>query len=196
MYKNLNDHQLLEMYQYDEEAKKIIFEKYKPLIISLAKKCYDIYPNCGAETSDFIQDGMLGFSKAVESYRESKGTRFATYARKCILFSLLNSARNSVALKYGPLNEALSLELLEEDGNLVVGDISHIPENLVLNCEDMQELIVKINGELTSLESQVFELKLSGFSNDEISIILDISIKQIYNALHRIKYKVKKISKK
>ena len=46
---------------------------------------------------------------------------------------------------------------------------------------------------LTELECNVFELKIKGFNSKEISDILDIEIKDIYNAVERIKTKINKI---
>ena len=46
-------------------------------------------------------------------------------------------------------------------------------------------------GELTVFESQVFDLKKSGFTYREIAEVLDTEPKKIDNAIQRIKVKIK-----
>lgn len=199
MYKCLNDYELLELAPGNEEAKELLYSKYKPLIINEAKKIYNQNPNCGLDINDFVQEGMYGLAKAIETYKEKRGAIFYTYAKKCIIYSLQNSVTKVNRKKHTPLNNAVSLENYEESQSYVIYNAinknSENPEGLVTDYSSVQEILIHLNNELTPLEAQVFELKQSGFENDEISIILDINIKQIYNAMHRIKHKLKEINK-
>ena len=57
-------------------------------------------------------------------------------------------------------------------------------------------MVEEIRKELTPLEEQVFDLKISGFKYREIADILDKELKVIDNALNRLKTKVKNILQK
>lgn len=200
MLKDLNDYELLELATENEEAKELLYNKYKPLVIKEAQKMYNKNPNCGLDINDFIQEGMYGLLKATENYKENKGSLFYTYAKKCILYSLQNSVTKVHRQKNIPLNNALSLEKGEETQNYAIysaiKENSESPECVVTDYSNVREILFRLNNELTPLEAQVFELKQSGFENDEISIILGIRVKQIYNAMHRIKLKLKGVRKK
>ena len=75
-------------------------------------------------------------------------------------------------------------------------DNSFNPESILLKNENEDELINKAKELLTDLETQVFELKINGFSYKEIAEILDKDQKAIDNALQRIRSKVKDILNK
>ena len=66
------------------------------------------------------------------------------------------------------------------------------PEDIVMNEEEANQLIGEIKTVLTDFEMQVFELMIYSFSYREIASILDKDIKQVDNAMQRIKLKVKK----
>ena len=197
-YKEYNDNELLYyVKESNEEASEIIFKKYEPLIISLAKKMYPYCKNNGLEMSDLIQEGRMGLNKAIIHYEESKDKLFYTFARKCIERMMLSLVVSSSRQKHKILNESLSLEFTEEEGlgNLesVISDSSYNPEEKILTIENEKEFMEKIKDILTDTESKVFDLKLSGFNYKEIASILDKSPKSIDNTLQRIKGKIKKI---
>ncbi len=197
-YKEYNDNELLYyVKESNEEASEIIFKKYEPLIISLAKKMYPYCKNNGLEMSDLIQEGRMGLNKAINHYEESKENLFYTFARKCIERMMLSLVVSSSRQKHKILNESLSLEFTEEEGlgNLeaIISDSSYNPEEKILTIENEKEFMEKIKDILTDTESKVFDLKLSGFNYKEIASILDKSPKSIDNTLQRIKGKIKKI---
>lgn len=194
-YDDINDYEVLSIVADNEEATELLFNKYKPLIIGLAKKVYGMAQNTGFDLNDLIQEGMIGFSTAINTFDESKDTTFFTYAKTCIerrLYSLIKSANR---FKYQILNESYSVEDLANDNksleNLLEDSTSN-PENKLIDNENAKELIRNIQTQLTSLESAVFELKISGFTYREIAEILGKESKSIDNAISRIKAKVQK----
>ena len=84
MYKKLNDYELLSQVADNEFATEALFEKYKNLIYGIAKKAYVHHQNTGLDMNDLIQEGMIGFSIAINTFDEQKNTTFFTYARTCI----------------------------------------------------------------------------------------------------------------
>lgn len=194
-YDNINDYEVLSMVADNEEATEILFEKYKPLITGLAKKTYNLIPNNGFDLNDLIQEAMIGFSTAINTFDEKKDVLFFTYAKTCIerrLISLIKSANRN---KHQLLNESYYVEdLVTDSKNLenLLEDNNSNPESRLIDDENTKELVKNIQKKLTNLESAVFELKISGFTYKEIAEILDKDSKSIDNAISRIKVKVQK----
>ena len=194
-YKEYNDSELLSYIKdQNEDANELMFVKYKPLIKSVAQKHYAKNNNKGLELSDLIQEGMVGLSYAISSYQDNKDTIFYTYAKTCIERKILSALKGVNRLKNKILNESLPIETDNEEVSIidVIKDDTLNPLNMIINYEQEQELYNFAKDILTSLELQVFELKMSGFGYKEIADILDIDTKTADNALQRIKTKFKK----
>ena len=176
-----------------EEATDILFEKYKPLIYSIATKMYK--DNLGLDLNDLVSAGMIGFSIAINTYNEHKDTLFFTYARKCIETKIATLLKGATRQKYRILNDSISVEALEEEFNIdldkLIGDDKKNPETIMVDNENLNELIVGIKKTLTSFELQVFDLKKNGFNYREIAEALGVDAKKIDNAIQRIKTKIK-----
>ena len=198
-YDEINDYEVLSMVADNEDATELLFKKYKPLIVGLAKKIYNNNQNTGFDLNDLIQEGMIGFSTAINTFDENKDTTFFTYAKTCIERRLISLIKSASRLKHQILNESYSVEDLAQDNksleNLLEDSTSN-PENKIIDDENTNELIRNIQKQLTSLESAVFELKISGFTYREIADILDKDSKSIDNAISRIKTKVQKYLEK
>lgn len=197
-YKDYNDNEILSyVSEEDEVAINLIYEKYKPLIVKIAKKLYDNHcQNTGLEINDLIQEGMLGLNSAMNHYKENKDVLFYTYAKTCIERKMISAVIASNRQKHKILNDSFSYEIeFKNDINFesVIGDREYNPENIVINKEDSEELMEKIKSSLTPLESQVLELKLDGFNYREIASIIDKEPKVIDNAFQRIKSKIRKL---
>lgn len=196
-YRNYNDYELLSyISENNEDASEILFKKYEPLIVSISNKMYKYCKNTGLEINDLIQEGMLGLNQAINSFKEQKDTSFYTYAKTCIDRKIISLVVGSKRLKHKILNESLSLELVDEEGNYVqiesiLSDDSNNPEKLIINSEQKKELLKNIYSKLTDFETQVFELKVNDFTYKEIASILDKTPKAIDNALQRIRTKIK-----
>lgn len=194
-YKEYNDGELLSyIKEQNEDANELMFVKYRPLIKSLAQKHYSKNNNKGLELSDLIQEGMIGLSYAISSYKDNKDTTFYTYAKTCIERKMLSVLKGATRLKNKILNESLPIENDNDEFNIIdiISDDTLNPLNMIINYEQEQEIYVLAKEILTTLELQVFELKMSGFDYKEISDILDIDVKKVDNALQRIKNKFKK----
>ncbi len=72
----------------DEEAKATLIEHNLRLVAHIIKKYYSTY----REQEDLISIGTIGLIKAVSSFDYTKGTKFSTYASKCIENAILSSA--------------------------------------------------------------------------------------------------------
>ena len=138
---------------------------------------------------------MIAFDDAIKNYNENENVLFYTFAILCIERRLKTYIRTLNVDKNKILNESISFDYSSCEANIlnyIVKEDSN-PLYDVLNNESVLELNDKIKDKLTILESKIYDLKISGTSNEEICKILDISIKTVYNTMHRIKDKLKSI---
>ena len=195
MYENLNDYELLDQVADNEFATETLFEKYKPLIYGIAKKAYYTRQNTGLEMNDLIQEGMIGFSIAINTFDDQKKTTFFTYARTCIMRRVNSTIVAANRLKHQILNESISVEILDSETNTdnqILSDTKNNPESLLIENENVQEIKKIIDSELTEFEKKVCDLKTSGYDYKEIAEILNKTPKSIDNAFSRIKAKIQK----
>lgn len=78
------------MREGDNEAKTKLIEHNLRLVAHITKK---YYANSG-DQDDLISIGTIGLIKAVTSFKSDKGSRFATYASRCIENEILMHFRN------------------------------------------------------------------------------------------------------
>ncbi len=193
-YKNFNDYELLDyIYSCNEDANEILLYKYRPLIVSIAKKMLK-YCNGGVDLNDLVQEGMLGLNDAINSFRDDKETNFGTYARLCIERRIYSLAKSTRTYKNKILNESISIE--DEDDLTIdrfLMDNSSNPDSMISENDFQNDIITKLKSQLTDLEKRVLELKKNDFNYKEIADILEKEPKAIDNALQRIKNKLKNI---
>lgn len=198
MYKDYNDFELVDMIAENNEiAMTIMYKKYEPLIFSSAKRLFEYCNGTGLELNDLIQEGMLGLSKAIDSFTEKKDTLFYTYAKTCIERKIISSIITARRLKHKILNESISIEKDVLNGETItlenfLADQDGNPERLILKKESEEEILTILEKEFTPFEKQVFELKKNGFEYKEIAEIMGKDPKSIDNALQRIRAKIKK----
>lgn len=199
MYDNINDYELLDKVSDNELATEKLFEKYKPLINKIASKAYYKNQKSGFELNDLIQEGMIGFSVALNTYNENRDASFFTFARMCIIRKISSSITRAKRQKHLILNESISVENISDDLNKkekILMDYDSNPENILITDENVREIMNDIERDLTNLEKEVFELRTAGFNYKEIAELLEKTPKSIDNAISRIKVKTNKYLKK
>ena len=104
----------------DKEAKDILVKHNMRLVAHIVKKY-----SGSADTDDLLSVGSIGLIKAINTYREGKGTQLATYTARCIeneILMLIRSGKkhkNCVSI-YDPVgtdkdgNELTVMDLLAE----------------------------------------------------------------------------------
>lgn len=73
-----------------QEAKNVLVERNMRLVAHIVKK----YQNVDEETEELISIGTIGLIKAVGTYNDTRGSRLATYAARCIDNELLMYLRS------------------------------------------------------------------------------------------------------
>ncbi|HIS76712.1 MAG TPA: sigma-70 family RNA polymerase sigma factor [Candidatus Merdivicinus excrementipullorum] len=74
------------MAEGDKKARDMLIEHNLRLVAHVAKK----YASGQTDTDDLLSIGTMGLMKAVSSFSYEKGTRFATYASRCIDNAILS----------------------------------------------------------------------------------------------------------
>lgn len=72
-----------------QEAKNVLVERNMRLVAHIVKK----YQNVDEETEELISIGTIGLIKAVGTYNDTRGSRLATYAARCIDNAILSQMR-------------------------------------------------------------------------------------------------------
>lgn len=125
----LNAEQERELFQRmkhgDESARAKIIEHNMRLISHVVRKYYSSYQS----TDELISIGSLGLIKATDSFDFEKGTRFATYAARCIQNEILMFFRSQKKINTEvSLNDTIDVD---KDGNaLTYLDIISTPERI------------------------------------------------------------------
>ena len=197
-YRDYNDYELLSyIAEQNEDAEEILYEKYKPIIVSFGKKVFPYVANTGLELNDLVQEGMLGLNQAMKYYDDHKENSFYTFAKTCIERKILTLVTTQRRQKHRILNESLSIDTANPEKTYgmeaFLKDTSTDPEVVLISKEREEQLIEKVHQVLTNFEDEVFTLRMNQFSYQEISAILDKDKKSIDNALQRIRIKIKKI---
>ena len=91
-YKDIDDGELLHMlHESSEDAKDILFEKYKYIIDIEIRKYTNVAKKLGYDLNDLYQDALVGFSDALISYRDDKNSALPSFITLCVDRRLLAS---------------------------------------------------------------------------------------------------------
>ena len=163
------------------DAKDIeyIFKAFKKSVYACASKLRGI----NFDFDDAVQEGNIGLFKAILSYSENGGASFSTYAKKCILNSMLSAKTSQGAQKHQVLTMAQGLE-----DNIMPQN----PETDIITKEQNREFIKIAKQKLSAFEFLVFSLYTMQYSYKEIAALTGKNEKSINNAIQRIHTKLRK----
>ena len=198
-YSDFDDEQLISMLHDDEDPAIVeyVMNKYKELVRKKANSMYIL----GADKDDLIQEGMIGLFKAIRDYDFGRDASFSTFADLCISRQMYSAVKSQSRKKHGPLNSYISIYQSREDSEsgfelpleeMLEADPSSVPEQYVIDQENLQILEEKIDKELSDLEHQVLDLYITGMNVKKISAVLGRDEKSTDNAMQRIRSKLKK----
>lgn len=185
-----NDYELVFLAKEgNEDATNLLYQKYKPIIVSKSKDAILKASHHGIEISDIMQEGYIALDEAINNFSETDNTSFYTFALLCIDRKIINYLRKTTGGKYKILNEAVAIDEFVEKSvkDEVDAEISF------LTRENRNDIIDRVEESLTGMEKIVFQLKIQGYDFLEIANTLNKDLKSIYNTFHRVKLKIKKI---
>lgn len=171
---------LRKMKEGDEEARNKLIEHNLRLVAHVVKK----YEANGEDQDDLISIGTIGLIKAIKTFDNSRGTRLATYAARCIenevLMYLRNIKKNRLEVSiYEPIG-------FDKEGNEIsLMDVLY-NDNEILDTVDaklQEEKIIEKMGALTRRERMVIEMRygiLSGLKETQREIARKLGISRSY----------------
>ena len=116
----------LKMKSGDDEARNKLIEHNLRLVAHIIKK----YDTAKEEQEDLISVGTIGLIKAIDSFDFSHGTRFATYAGKCVQNEVLMYFRSQK--KYAQeANLQDAIEVDKEGNPLTILDVMRVEDDIV-----------------------------------------------------------------
>ncbi len=141
----------------DEAAREALILHNLRLVSHIVRKYYAASPN----QEDLISVGTVGLVKAVDSFSESNGARFATYASKCIQNEILMYFRSQKKLAAEvSLSETIDVD---RDGNpLTYIDVICSEDNVVDDVElkiRTQKMLHLIKTVLTERERRIVGMR-------------------------------------
>ena len=201
-FDSMDDEQLIVLIHDGERGETVdyIMNKYKDLVRKKAASMYIL----GADRDDLIQEGMIGLFKAVRDYDAGRDASFSTFADLCISRQMYSAIKSLARKKHMPLNSYISIYASREDSDqgsdvsleeILESDSNLIPEQYVLDQENLKILEENIDKDLSELERQVLDLYITGMSIKKIAGVLGRDEKSTDNAMQRVRAKLKKYLK-
>ena len=140
-----------------DEAKKLLIERNLRLVVYIAKK----FDNTGVGIEDLISIGTIGLIKAINTFRNDKNIKLATYSSRCIENEILMFLRRNSKLRTEvSIDEPLNVDW---DGNeLLLSDILGTDEDIVyrdLETEVDRNLLDMAISKLCEKERTIIELR-------------------------------------
>ena len=194
-----NDNEIIFMIsEPSDEASEYLINKYRWLIEHYVNKYKNIASKIGIEKDDLYQEGLIGFIEAIKKYNEYKDIKFNTYATNMIRNHMLKIIEVGLRSKNKVLNEALSLEYDYSNNNNLgnyIGE-NNLIDKVILK-DQINDIKLFIYNKIKYKDRIILLYNINGYSKEDISNILNISIKSITNSLYRSKNKIKSyVSKK
>lgn len=151
----------------DAKAREMLILHNLRLVSHIVRKYYSTSKN----QEDLVSIGTVGLVKAVDTYNTDNGTRFATYASKCIQNEILMSFRAEKKHSFDvSINETIDID---KDGNpLTYIDVISSDENMPAETERkiMSEKAIKcIKTVLELRERQIIIMRYGLFGTRELT---------------------------
>lgn len=162
----------------DLKARDKLIEHNLRLVVYLSKK----YENTKVELEDLVSIGIIGLIKGINTYKNDKNIKLATYASRCIDNEILMYLRKNKKRKADvSLDESLSFD--SEGNELHLEDILGTEKDIVtkdLEENDMRKIMLKEIGKLNERDKQIMVLRYGlndtkEYTQKEVAELLGIS---------------------
>lgn len=176
-----NDYELLYMVrENDEFSGRILLEKYYPIIKNISVEYYNKYKSFGYDLDDFLQEALISFYKAIDTFNDNREVLFYTYLCVCIHKKLCSFCRRfSASSKIVSNSYFLSIDdtpLADESVNIDrMVDFNDI-------CGRLRQILLNLSFE----ESCIYQLRMNNFKYKEISSLLDIDIRNVQSKYNKV----------
>ncbi len=141
----------------NEEARNKLIEHNLRLVVFLAKK----YDNTGTDLEDLVSIGTIGLIKGVNTYKNDKNIKLATYVSRCIDNEILMLLRKGKKRK-GEISLEDSLSYDSEGNELHLEDVLGTDANIVskrIEEETDKKLLYEELSKLNDRDSEIICLR-------------------------------------
>ncbi len=190
--KELTDEALIRAYREDADNMALteLYRRYNHMIKSVGHHYFLL--KSGDE--DLLQEGRLGFFKAIKTYELTRPIPFSAFAKRCVRCQYISAIKTANRQKHRPLNTSVSLHAMIrlQDSDVTFLDILTDEEKIeasdhIIEAEDYEIVRVFIEHVLSKVEYTAVVYYLSGMNYDEIAEAMKRSVKSVDNALQRAK---------
>lgn len=181
----------------DPVAMRCLYAYYDALVNTVMRKMKYI-SSMSLEAQDLLQVGMITFDKVFWSYREDLDTTFEVYARSCIIKKMQSLLKKQYTFFTRYEKKAISLDrIVNYDDSRTYGEliadqrVEYSPQK-AQDLEKVWELVYAIiQNETSERDQKIFHLVLLGYPEKEVALMLNISIKCVYNSVYRVMSKLR-----
>lgn len=181
----------------DPVALRSLYAYYDALVNTVMRKMKYI-SSMSLEAQDLLQVGMITFDKVFWSYREDLDTTFEVYARSCIIKKMQSLLKKQYTFFTRYEKKAISLDrIVNYDDSRTYGEliadqrVEYSPQK-AQDLEKVWELVYAIiQNETSKRDQKIFYLVLLGYPEKEVALMLNISIKCVYNSVYRVMSKLR-----
>jgi len=169
-----------------KEALDLLIEKYYPMVLKISSKYFAPW----AEFQDMVQNGLVGFIKAVYYYQSDR-SGFTSFAWRSIeseirsFLTFMNRKKNKM------LTDAFSVDSSfgenDEEPSYSIQDTSYSTAKTAL----IDIIMERIEKHLDKSESEIVEMWLSGYSYKEIQEAVQVNFKKVDNTIQKVKRVIK-----
>ena len=181
----------------DPVAPRSLYAYYDALVNTVMRKMKYI-SSMSLEAQDLLQVGLITFDKVFWSYREDLDTTFEVYARSCIIKKMQSLLKKQYTFFTRYEKKAISLDrIVNYDDSRTYGEliadqrVEYSPQK-AQDLEKVWELVYAIiQNETSERDQKIFHLVLLGYPEKEVALMLNISIKCVYNSVYRVMSKLR-----
>lgn len=181
----------------DPVALRSLYAYYDALVNTVMRKMKYI-SSMSLEAQDLLQVGMITFDKVFWSYREDLDTTFEVYARSCIIKKMQSLLKKQYTFFTRYEKKAISLDrIVNYDDSRTYGEliadqrVEYSPQK-AQDLEKVWEFVYAIiQNETSERDQKIFHLVLLGYPEKEVALMLNISIKCVYNSVYRVMSKLR-----
>ena len=162
------EYKYVELFQNgDLKARDKLIEHNLRLVVFLSKK----YENTKVDLEDLVSIGTIGLIKGINTYRNDKNIKLATYASRCIDNEILMYLRKNKKRRADvSLDESLSFD--SEGNELHLEDILGTDPDIVtkdIEENDMKKIMLKEINKLNERDKQIIILRYGLNGNEELT---------------------------
>jgi len=173
-FRDHNDFEIIsQIKQGSDEALALMVTKYKYLIAKKIKK-FNLVP----EFDDCYQEALLVLYKSVIRYDERYAKSFTRFFERNLENQLISIIRKRNSYD----------KFLATKSQILVEQTLHEPHGVIYSANDIERAF----RELSAFESEIFRLRFQdNLSPSEIAESLGCPVKKVYNAIDRLRHKLK-----